>query len=92
MEGRDIYNGRCDVVVTDGFTGNVALKISESLAEMIGAMIKEELLRDARSKLGAKLAMPAFERFRKRIDYAEMGARRYSALTAPPSSVTVPRR
>ena len=73
VEGRDIYNGRCDVVVTDGFTGNVALKISESLAEMIGAMIKEELLRDARSKLGAKLAMPAFERFRKRIDYTEMG-------------------
>ena len=73
VEGRDIYNGRCDVVVTDGFTGNVALKISESLAEMIGAMIKEELLRDTRSKIGAKLAMPAFERFRRRIDYTEMG-------------------
>src|SRR5438445_444251 len=73
VEGRDIYNGRCDVIVTDGFTGNVALKISESLAEMIGAMIKEELMRDARSKIGAKLAMPAFERFRRRIDYTEMG-------------------
>src|SRR5213080_491563 len=44
VEGRDIYNGRCDVVVTDGFTGNVALKISESLAEMLGSMIKEELM------------------------------------------------
>src|SRR5213594_1393939 len=73
VEGRDIYNGRCDVVVTDGFTGNVALKISESLADMLGSMIKEELMRDARSKLGAKLAMPAFERFRRRIDYTEMG-------------------
>src|SRR5437899_1234865 len=73
VEGRDIYNGTCDVVVTDGFTGNVALKISESLAEMLGAMIKEELMRDARSKIGAKLAMPAFERFRRRIDYTEMG-------------------
>src|SRR6266851_1454430 len=73
VEGRDIYNGHCDVVVTDGFTGNVALKISESLAEMLGSMIKEELMRDARSKLGAKLAMPAFERFRRRIDYTEMG-------------------
>ncbi len=73
VEGRDIYNGRCDVVVTDGFTGNVALKISESLAEMLGDMIKEELTRDARSKLGAALAMPAFERFRRRIDYTEMG-------------------
>src|SRR5437899_7598475 len=73
VEGRDIYNGRCDVVVTDVFTGNVALKLSESLADMLGSMIKEELMRDARSKLGATLAMPAFERFRRRIDYTEMG-------------------
>lgn len=73
VEGRDIYNGHCDVVVTDGFTGNVALKISESLAEMLGAMIKEELTRDIRSKVGAALAMPAFRRFRRRVDYTEMG-------------------
>ena len=73
VEGRYMYNGRCDVVVTDGFTGNVALKISESLAEMLGSMIKEELFRDTRSKLGAALAMPAFERFRRRIDYTEVG-------------------
>jgi glycerol-3-phosphate acyltransferase PlsX len=73
VEGRDIYNGRCDVVVTDGFTGNVALKISESLAEMLGSMIREELTRDTRSKVGAALAMPAFERFRRRIDYTEVG-------------------
>ena len=73
VEGRDIYNGHCDVVVTDGFTGNVALKISESLAEMVGAMIREELTRDLRSKLGAALAQPAFARFKKRVDYAEMG-------------------
>jgi glycerol-3-phosphate acyltransferase PlsX len=73
IEGRDIYNGSCDVIVTDGFTGNVALKISESLAEMVGAMIKEELTRDFRSKLGAKLSLPAFARFRRRVDYTEMG-------------------
>jgi glycerol-3-phosphate acyltransferase PlsX len=73
IEGRDIYNGQCDVVVTDGFTGNVALKISESLAEMVGAMIREELTRDLRSKLGAALAVPAFDRFRRRVDYTEMG-------------------
>jgi glycerol-3-phosphate acyltransferase PlsX len=73
VEGRDIYNGSCDVIVTDGFTGNVALKISESLAEMLGAMIKEELTRDVRSRLGAALAMPAFSRFKKRVDYTEMG-------------------
>jgi phosphate acyltransferase len=73
VEGRDIYNGRCDVVVTDGFTGNVALKISESLADMLSSMIREELTRDVRSKLGAALALPAFERFKKRVDYTEMG-------------------
>jgi glycerol-3-phosphate acyltransferase PlsX len=73
VEGRDIYNGTCDVVVTDGFTGNVALKISESLAEMLSAMIKEELTRDVRSRVGAALALPAFERFKRRIDYTEMG-------------------
>jgi glycerol-3-phosphate acyltransferase PlsX len=73
VEGRDIYNGTCDVVVTDGFTGNVSLKISESLAEMIGAMIKQELTRDMRSKLGATLATPAFDRFKKRVDYTEFG-------------------
>jgi glycerol-3-phosphate acyltransferase PlsX len=73
VEGRDIYNGHCDVVVTDGFTGNVALKISESLAEMVGSMIREELMRDIRSKVGAALAKPAFDRFKRRVDYAEMG-------------------
>jgi glycerol-3-phosphate acyltransferase PlsX len=73
VEGRDIYNGACDVVVTDGFTGNVALKISESLAEMLGAMIKEELTRDFRSKIGAALSTPAITRFRKRVDYTEFG-------------------
>jgi glycerol-3-phosphate acyltransferase PlsX len=73
VEGRDIYNGACDVVVTDGFTGNVALKISESLAEMLGAMIKEELSRDLRSRMAAALALPAFQRFKKRVDYTEMG-------------------
>src|SRR5262247_2468706 len=73
VEGRDIYNGRCDVVVTDGFTGNVALKISESLAETLDEMIKEELTRDLRSKVGAALALPAFQRFKRRVDYTEMG-------------------
>jgi glycerol-3-phosphate acyltransferase PlsX len=73
VEGRDIYNGHCDVVVTDGFTGNVALKISESLAEMVSAMIREELMRDLRSKVGAALSAPAFARFKRRVDYAEMG-------------------
>ena len=73
VEGRDIYSGHADVVVTDGFTGNVALKISESLAETLGAMIREELTRDWMSKVAGFLAQPAFRRFRKRVDYAELG-------------------
>ncbi len=73
VEGRDIYNGNAHVVVTDGFTGNVALKISESLAEMLAAMIKEEFTRDVRSKMGAALAHPAINRFKKRVDYTEKG-------------------
>jgi glycerol-3-phosphate acyltransferase PlsX len=73
VEGRDIYNGNADVVVTDGFTGNVALKISESLAETLGAMIREELTRDWMSKVAGFLARPAFRRFRKRVDYVELG-------------------
>jgi phosphate acyltransferase len=73
VEGRDIYNGSVDVVVTDGFTGNVALKISESLADMILHLIREELTRGAMAKLGALLVRPAFRRFWKRVDYNELG-------------------
>jgi phosphate acyltransferase len=73
VEGRDIYNGRCDVVVTDGFTGNVCLKVSESLAEMLAAMMREELGRDVVAMAGAALSRRAFARMKKRVDYTEMG-------------------
>lgn len=73
VEGRDIYNGSVDVVVTDGFTGNVALKISESLADMIIHLIREELTRTPMAKLGALLVRPAFRRFWKHVDYNEFG-------------------
>jgi glycerol-3-phosphate acyltransferase PlsX len=73
VEGRDVYNGRCDVVVTDGFTGNVCLKISESLAEMLTSMIREEITRDALSRVGATLAVRAFARLKRRVDYTEWG-------------------
>jgi phosphate acyltransferase len=73
VEGRDLYNGSVDVVVTDGFTGNVALKISESLADMIVHLIREELTRGPMAKLGALLVRPAFRRFWKRVDYNELG-------------------
>jgi glycerol-3-phosphate acyltransferase PlsX len=73
VEGRDIYNGSVDVVVTDGFTGNVALKISESLADMIIHLIREELTRTPMAKLGALFVRPAFRRFSRRVDYNELG-------------------
>jgi glycerol-3-phosphate acyltransferase PlsX len=73
VEGRDLYSGSVDVVVTDGFTGNVALKISESLAEMIVQLIREEVTRTPLAKLGALLVRPAFRRFWKRVDYNEFG-------------------
>jgi glycerol-3-phosphate acyltransferase PlsX len=73
VEGREVYNGRCDVVVTDGFTGNVCLKISESLADMLTAMLREELERDVVSMAGAALSRRAFARLKRRVDYTEWG-------------------
>ncbi len=73
VEGRDIYNGRADVIVCDGFTGNVALKTSEGLVEAMLQLMKEELSRNLQAKLGALLSMDSFRRLKKRLDYSEYG-------------------
>ncbi|HVO96625.1 MAG TPA: phosphate acyltransferase PlsX [Bryobacteraceae bacterium] len=73
VEGRDIYSGIADVVVCDGFIGNVALKVSEGLVEMIRDMLKEALTATVTRKVGAVLARNAFLDFRKRLDYSEYG-------------------
>jgi phosphate acyltransferase len=73
VEGRDIYSGIADVVVCDGFIGNVALKVSEGLVEMIRTMLKEALTETVTRKIGAALARNAFLDFRKRVDYSEYG-------------------
>ncbi|MBI4356214.1 MAG: phosphate acyltransferase PlsX [Candidatus Omnitrophica bacterium] len=73
VEGRDIYASTADVIVCDGFVGNVALKASESLAKAVAALLKRELTRNLLTKLGARLARPAFAALRKEIDYAEYG-------------------
>jgi phosphate acyltransferase len=74
VEGRDIFKGGADVVVTDGFTGNVLLKGLEGLAEAVFQMVREEVERGRWSeKLGAYLMRPALRRFRRRTDYAETG-------------------
>jgi glycerol-3-phosphate acyltransferase PlsX len=72
-EGRDIYNGRVDVVVCDGFVGNVVLKVSEGLAEAMSTMLRRELSSRLLSRLGYLLVRPALKAFRKKVDYAEYG-------------------
>jgi phosphate acyltransferase len=74
VEGRDVFNGSVDVIVCDGFVGNVVLKSAESLAELMSRMLREELSRSLRSRLGYLLCRPAFDRFRQRVDYTEYGA------------------
>jgi glycerol-3-phosphate acyltransferase PlsX len=73
IEGRDIFNGNVDVVVCDGFVGNVVLKVTEGLAEAIGQMLKSEIEKSFLSKIGYLLSRSAFKAFKKRIDYAEYG-------------------
>ena len=74
VEGRDVFNGEADVVVCDGFVGNVLLKSAESMAELIVSMMREELSRTIRTRIGGWLAKPAFVSFKRRTDYAEYGA------------------
>lgn len=73
VEGRDIYNGRADVIVCDGFTGNVALKTSEGLIEAVLKLLKDELSRNLQVKVGALLSQQSFKRLKKRLDYSEYG-------------------
>ena len=74
VEGRDVFKGTCDVVVTDGFTGNVVLKTAESVAGLLAHMVREELHRDWLARAGALLMLPALRRVKQRIDWEEYGA------------------
>ena len=69
VEGNDIYNGTTDIVVCDGFVGNVALKTSEGLATMVGAFLKQEFSRNIFTKIAAIIAYPVLSAFKKRVDY-----------------------
>ncbi len=73
VEGRDILKGEVDVVVTDGFTGNVVLKLAESVVGHIAQSARREIGQSLMSKLGALLMRPAFERLKAQFDYAEYG-------------------
>jgi glycerol-3-phosphate acyltransferase PlsX len=74
VEARDLFSGRADVIVCDGFTGNIALKVGEGLVEALEQMLREELGSAMVSQIGALLTRRAFARFRQRVDYAEYGA------------------
>jgi len=73
VEGRDIFNGSVDIVVCDGFVGNVVLKVSESIAGVIGKLLKAQLKKSFVTRLGALLAKPAFDALKKECDYSEYG-------------------
>lgn len=74
VEGKELFGGEADVVVTDGFTGNVLLKSTEAVANLILSIIKQELLSTPRTQLGAFLARPAFKKIKKMLDPGEIGA------------------
>jgi glycerol-3-phosphate acyltransferase PlsX len=73
IEGRNIFTGQADVIVCDGFTGNVVLKVGEGLMETMMRLLKNELKSSFQTKAGALLSRPAFKKFKQRVDYAEYG-------------------
>ena len=73
IEARDVYSGQADVIVCDGFTGNVALKISEGLVDVIEGLLSEELSSTITMRVGSLLTRRALRRFRRRVDYSEYG-------------------
>jgi glycerol-3-phosphate acyltransferase PlsX len=73
VEARDVYSGKADVIVCDGFTGNVALKISEGLVEVVEGLLSEELSSTITMRVGSLLTRRALRHFRRRVDYSEYG-------------------
>jgi glycerol-3-phosphate acyltransferase PlsX len=73
VEGRDLFNGHVDVIVADGFVGNVALKISEGVANFVRTVLKESLKATITAQVGYMLSRSAFADFKKRIDHTEYG-------------------
>lgn len=73
VEGKDIFSGKVDIIICDGFVGNVALKVSESAAEAMQVFLKRHLLSNIWGKIGLLFLLPSLKRFKKDIDYAEYG-------------------
>jgi glycerol-3-phosphate acyltransferase PlsX len=73
VEGRDVYGGKVDVVVCDGFIGNVALKVSEGVGDLVKHLLRESLEATISGKIGYAISRNAFADFKKRLDYSEYG-------------------
>lgn len=73
VEGRDLFTGKADVIVCDGFIGNVALKVSEGIVDVIKQMLQESLKATITRQIGYVLSRSAFKEFKKRVDYSEFG-------------------
>ena len=73
VEARDLYRGQAEVIVCDGFTGNIALKVSEGLVEVVEEFLRDELKSTFGTRVGYLLSRRAFRRFRRRVDYSEVG-------------------
>lgn len=83
LDARGLYSGEADVIVCDGFTGNIALKVSESVVETVEALLGDELSRTFTTRLGFLLSRRAFRRFRRRVDYAESGGAPLLGVSRP---------
>ncbi len=83
IEGRDIPLGNVDVAVCDGFTGNVILKVMEGMGKTVSKLFRDEIKKNMLTKLGALLMKPAFDRFKKKLDYTEYGGALYLGIEKP---------
>ena len=83
VEGRDAFSGDIDILVTDGFTGNVFLKAVEGLGKFVKQVLKESLMKNALSTIAAIPSMPAINRFAKKFDYKEYGGALFLGVKKP---------
>ena len=83
IEGREILNGDVDLIVTDGFSGNIALKTIEGAGKVLIDMLKENLMSTTRSKVGALLAKPALYEMKNKFDYKSVGGAFMAGFTKP---------
>jgi len=83
VEGSDLFRGVVDVIATDGFTGNIVLKTCEGIAEGMFGLVKQELEKTTRSRIGAALVAPALRGLAKRIDYSEIGGALLAGVSKP---------